>query len=190
MIKGILILAIITFGVCFAADKGFQSMFRSTPQHMDGRSVRLHRWVGLAGLALVLLGVLGIMAGISANWLLIAGGAFLAVVGLGLCIYYLAFGIYYDDHSFVRMTFGRKSATFEYGQIKAQQLYITQGKVLVELYMQDGQVVQLQAGLTGRDEFLDQAFTGWLKQKGLRKEDCDFHDPENNCWFPPVLEEE
>lgn len=188
MIPAILILAAITFCVCFAADKGFQRLFRSAPQHMDGRSVRLHRWVGLAGLAVTVLGVFGIMAGVPGDWLLIAGGAVLVVLGLGLCVYYLSFGIYYDARSFVRMTFGRKSDTFLYGQIKAQQLYITQGKVLVELHMEDGRVVQLQAGLTGREEFLEQAFAGWLKQRGLRREDCAFYDPENSCWFPPLEE--
>jgi hypothetical protein len=188
MIVAILILAAITFGVCFAADKGFQGMFRNAPQHMDGRSVRLHRWVGLAGLALVLLGVFGIMAGIPADWLLLAGGGLLTAIGLALCVYYLTFGIYYDGESFVYMSFGKKSATFLFGQIAAQQLYITQGKVLVELHMEDGRVVQLQAGLTGRDEFMDQAFNGWLKQKGLQKEACSFYDPDNNCWFPPLEE--
>ena len=186
MMQGILILAGATFAVCFLVDKGFRSAFRSTPQHMDGRSVRLHRWVGLAGLALVLLGVFGILGGIPGQWLLITAGAILTVIGLCLCVYYLSFGIFYDDRSFVRTTFGRKSTTFAYGQIKSQQLYITQGKVLVELHMEDGQTFQLQAGLAGRDEFLDQAFAGWLEQKGLQEEDCPFHDPENSCWFPPL----
>jgi len=188
MMRGILILAVITFAVCFALDKGFQNAFRSAPQHMDGRSVRLHRWVGVAGLAVVLLGVFGIMTGIPGDWLLIGGGSLLTLVGLGLCVFYLSFGIYYDDCSFVRMTFGKKSVTYRYGQIKAQQLYVTQGKVLVELHMEDGQTLQLQAGLVGRDAFLDHAFAVWLKQKGLRKEDCTFHDPENSCWFPALEE--
>ena len=184
----LLILAAVTFGLCFLADKGFQSLFRNAPQHMDGRSVRLHRWVGLAGLVVVLLGVFGIMAGIPSDWVLMLGGGLLTVIGLALCVYYLSFGIYYDDKSFVHMSFGKKRTTFLFGQIVAQQLYITQGKVLVELHMEDGRTVQLQAGLTGRDEFLEQAFTGWLKQKGLRKEECDFYDPDNSCWFPPLEE--
>ena len=29
----------------------------------------------------------------------------------------------------------------------------------------------------------------WLAQTGKRKEDCDFYDPDNSCWFPPAEQE-
>lgn len=108
----------------------------------------------------------------------------MTVVAVCLLTYYLSFGIYYDDDTFLVSTFGRKSVTYRYGEICAQQLYVSMGNTLIELHMKNGKTVNLQASMTGVYPFMDKAFAGWLRQTGRREADCPFHDPENSCWFP------
>jgi hypothetical protein len=96
-------------------------------------------------LMLVMLGVAGCLAGIPGNWVLMAGGILIALVGAGLIVYYLTFGIYYDGESFLYSSFGKKSMSYRYGQIHHQQLYVLQGgSVLVDLHMTDGSAAVYQ----------------------------------------------
>ena len=185
---GVLVVAALVFGVCFLIDKGFTKLFRSQAQHRSGLAVRLNKKYGAFGLILFALGVAGIFAGLGDNWLLIAGGALIAVVGIGLVVYYMTFGVFYDSDSFILTTFGKKSTTYRYQDIKGQQLYNSYGNIIIELHMNDGRTVQLQSAMSGVYPFLDKAFESWCSQKGIRREDCAFHDPENSCWFPPMEE--
>lgn len=184
----VLILAALTFGICFLADKGFTKAFRSDPRHASGQAVRMNRHVGGIGIAVTALGVLGIASGISGFWLLLAAGCVVLLTGIALVTLYLSFGVYYDDDGFLVHRFGKKPTSHRYDEICAQQLFNTSGRIVVELHLADGSTLQLQQGMTGRDEFLDKAFARWLAQKGLKAESCDFHDPASSCWFPPVEE--
>ena len=56
--------------------------------------------------------------------------------------------------------------------------------------MTDGKTVHVQLQLQGADKFLDTAFAGWCAQRSIDPDACDFHDPDNSCWFPPVQTEE
>ena len=173
-----------TFGLCRLADLGFTKAFRSAPQHKSGMSVRLNRHFGGIGTVVLVLGILGILGGIGQGWVLIAAGAVLVLVGGGLVAYYMTFGVYYDDDSFVLSTFGRRSETYRFQRIRAQQLYNSYGKITIELYLDDGRSVQLHSSMSGVYQFMDKAFAGWLRQRGLEEADCPFHDPDNSCWFP------
>ncbi len=173
-----------TFLLCFLADKGFTKKFRSKPQHKSGRAVRLNRKYGAVGLILAALGVAAIFAGMSAEKVLLWGGAAVLLLGIGLVVYYMTFGVFYDDDGFLLTTFGRKSKVYAYRQIQSQQLFSSYGNTLIELDLDDGRSVQFPAGATGVYAFLDAAFAHWLRQNGKRKEDCPFYDPENSCWFP------
>ena len=124
--------------------------------------------------------------GMNDTWILSAGGALLVMIGICLITAYMTFGIFYDEDSFILTTFGKRSNTYRYNQIKAQQLYNAYGNIVIELHMGDGRTVQLQAGMEGVYPFLDKAFDGWLQQRGKKKEDCPYYDPENSCWFPAV----
>ena len=152
---------VVTFGLCFALDKGFTKLFRSQPQHLSGKSVRLHKYYGL-------------------------GGILLSVLGLGLLVYFMTFGLFYDEDSFLLTTFGKKTGLYKFRQIKGQKLYNNAGQMLIELYLDDGRSVQLQSTMTGAYEFLDHAFAAWCAQRNKRVEDCDFHDPDNSLWFPTM----
>ena len=171
------------FGLCFLVDKGFTKLFRSQQEHKSGLAVRLNKKYGSMGLIVAVLGVAALFAG---GWLLTVGGSLLVLVGLGLVVYYMTFGVFYDTHTFILTTFGKKSTTYRYSDIKAQQLYTSYGNTVVELYMTDGRTVQLQSGMSGVYDFMDYAFSVWLQQTGRKQEDCSFYDPQNSCWFPPV----
>jgi hypothetical protein len=175
-----------TFFLCFLIDKLFTRLFRSKPQHGSGKSVRLGKLYGIAGLLLTVLGVSSVLTGLDSYALLIWGGGLLIVVGIGLMVYFLTFGIYYDEEGFVVSTFGKKSTTYTYGQIEAQQLYANGNQTIVELHLADGRAVQLQSTMTGVYDFLDFAFARWCESRGVEAEDCPFHDPSNSCWFPKV----
>lgn len=174
------------FGVCYLVDKGFTKLFRGKVQHDTGKSVRLSKKFGSIGLIVAVVGVAGIFAGIAENWLLTAGGGLLLLIGICLIVYYMSFGVYYDQDSFILSTFGKKSTTYHFRDITSQQLYITAAGTLIELYLRDGRTLQLQPGMTGVGSFMDHAFNAWLQQTGQKIENCDFHDPDNSCWFPPV----
>ncbi len=181
----VVLVAAVTFGGCFLIDKGFHKLFRSQAQHYSGLAVRLNRKYGAFGLILVVFGIATVFSGLNGIWLLIAAGAILIAVGIALVVYYMTYGIFYDTDAFVYTAFGKKSVTYRYNQIQCQQLYIIQGGgIIVELHMANGSAVQVQLQLKGAEDFLDKAFAGWCRQKGLDPAQCAFHNTENSCWFP------
>ena len=174
-----------TFGVCYLLDKGFQKLFRNKQQHRSGLAVRLNKAYSIAGVLLSVLGVMAILSGISDGNILLYGGIMVLLVGLGLSVYHLSFGIFYDEDAFVYTSFGTKETTYHYSDILTQKLYvITGGSLVVELHMQDGKAVSIQTTMNGAYPFLDAAFAAWCRQKGIAPESCTFHDPENHLWFP------
>lgn len=185
-ILSIVLVAAVVFGVCFLVDKGFTRVFRSKPQHISGKSVRLNKYYGVGGILMTVLGVAAVFAGMAEPWLLLAGGILLIVLGIGLIIYYMTFGVYYDEDSFLLTTFGKRSTAYRYGDIRGQLLYNSYGHIIIELHMSDGRTVQMQSSMTDVYVFLDHAFAAWCRQQGKRQEDCPFHDPDNSCWFPTM----
>lgn len=181
----VILVAGLTFGLCFLADKGFAKLFRNQAQHVSGLSVRLSKRYGSVGLILFALGVAAVFAGLNGNGAVLGiGGAVVALLGIGLVVYYMTFGVFYDNDGFVLTTFGKRSTTYRYNQIAGQLLYITSSGVIVELHMKDGRSVGLQSTMTGRDAFLDTAFENWCRQTERDPEQCAFHDPDNSIWFP------
>ena len=186
----ILVIAAAVFGLCFLIDRGFTKLFRSQAEHRSGKAVRLNKRYGSIGLIVAVVGVAALFTGLSDSWLLIAGGGLMIVVGLGLVVYYMTYGVFYDTDSFLFMTFGKKQVTYRYCDICQQQLYNNQGYLLIELHMADGNTVHIQSTMNGCFDFMDHAYAAWLRQTGRTEEDCPFHKPEESCWFPPVGAEE
>ena len=178
------LVAAAAFGVFWLIDKGFTKIFRSKAQHMSGLSIRLSKRYGSFGLIIAVLGIACMLAAAREGWVMLAAGAVITLVGAGLIVYYMTFGIFYDDKGFVYTSFGKKSVTYTYRQIKGQMLYNSSGNIVIELHMTDGKAVHISAGLENAYHFMDKAFAGWLQQTGRRQEDCDFYDPDNSCWFP------
>ena len=182
----VLIVAGAIFGICFLIDRLFTRLFRNAEQYHSGLSVRLNKRYGSIGLLLCVLGVAGLFTGLSESWILVAGGAFLAVIGTALIIYYISFGIYYDPKGFIHGAFWKKNKLYRFSQIQCQQLFTNGSAIIVELHMDDGRAIQLQPAMIGASDFLDYAYERWKAEKRLSDADCAFHDTDNSCWFPPA----
>ena len=186
----ILIIAALVFLLCWGVDKLFMKLFRSKAQHRSGLAVRASKRYGIFGVALSILGVLGIMNGIGGEKILLYAGIAVLLMGLALAVHYLSFGIFYDGESFLLSRFGRKDQEHRYDEIVSQKLYVlTGGSTVIELTLQDGSVLSLQSTMDGVYPFMDTAFAGWCLETGHRMEDCDFYDPSNSWWFPHEKEE-
>ena len=181
-----LIVMALAFGGFFLLDKGLTKLFRSREQHRSGNAVRLKKHYGIFSVALMILGVLGIVVFFTEqNMILLLGGLVAIPGGAVLGIYYLTHGIFYDDGSFLHTTFGNRSVSYRYDQIRSQRLYAIQGgSLLVELYMTDGKTVPVQTSMEGAAAFLDKAAHARLRQLGLEARDCPWFDPQNSRWFP------
>ena len=175
-----------TFGVLFLLDKGLTKLFRSRAQHRSGNAVRLKKHYGIFSVALMVLGVLGIMAHFTEkNPVLLIGGILVFPLGAWLGVYYLTHGVFYDEDTFLYTTFGNRSVSYRYADIAMQKLYAIQGgSYVVELYMNDGKSVSIQTNMEGAMPFLDKASRARLRQKGLSEKDCPWFDPTNGRWFP------
>ena len=181
----IILVAVVTFGICYLFDKGFQKYFRNKKQHRSGLAVRLPKVYSIAGVLLSVLGAIAVINGIAEHNILLYGGLLVLLLGVCLCIYHLSFGIFYDEDSFVHTTFGKKDVTYRYSDILGQKLYvITGGSIVVELHMADGNAVSVQSTMNGAYSFLDAAFAGWCRLKAIDPQACEFHDPANHLWFP------
>ena len=181
----VLVIAALTFGICYLFDKGYTNTFRNKIQHHSGLAVRLNKRYAIFGLILTVLGILAVCSGIGGDTVLLVGGIAVLLIGLGLITYYLTFGIFYDADTFLYTSFGKKSVEYRFGDILTQQLYVVQGGgIIIELHLKDGKAVSLQSAMEGTDPFLDHAFAAWCRQTGRDPESCDFHDPSQSLWFP------
>lgn len=180
----ILVMAL-TFAVMYALDKGFTRLFRAQNQHKSGTAVRLPKMYAVIGIVLVILGILSLFVGQVGDTVLMLGGIAVGLIGIGLIVYYLSYGIFYDEGSFLVSSLGKKNRSYHYCQIHGQRLYVIQGgSMIVELHMDDGTAVSVQSKMDGSMGFLDKAYFGWCRQKGLDPDRCEFHDPEQWQWFP------
>ena len=185
---GYLLVIAATFGVMFALDKGLTKLFRSRDQHRSGTAVRLKKHYGILSLALMALGALGIVTYFTDKSLtLLLGGVLILPGGALLGLYYLTHGIFYDDESFLYVSFGNHAREYRYADIQGQKLYEIQGgSLLVELYMTDGKTVSVQGTMEGAPSFLDKAAHARMRQLGLNSHECEWFDESQGRWFPEV----
>ena len=175
----------LTFGICFALDKGYTRLFRSKSQHRTGLQVRVNKRYATFGLILCILGILAVFTGFGGETVLLIGGIAVFCIGCGLIGYYMSFGIFYDAESFITTAFPRGSHTYRFGDIRHQKLYLIQGgSTVIELHMADGGAVSIQSAMDGAYPFLDHAFNAWCRQTGRDPAQCEFHDPRTHLWFP------
>lgn len=174
------------FGICFLVDKLFARCFRSRPQHVSGKSVRLNKRYFTFGILAFFFGAVLIVQGSreGPDWMVIVIGILAALLGLVLTLSYTFFGVFYDQDSFILSRLGRKSVSYRFSQIASQQLLESRAGLSVELFLQDGREISLQANMQGVYPFLDCAAAAWQKARGYSQPPAWF-DPDNSCWFPP-----
>ena len=184
-----IVTAAVVFGICRLVDKGFQKLFRNKAEHLSGLAVRVNKRYGVFGIILSAIGIAAMVSGSGSDKVLLWGGLIVLVLGVSFAVYYLSFGIFYGEDSFLVSSLGRKSDSYRYSDIVGQKLYlITGGNVVVELQMSSGKTVSLQSTMDGVYPFLDTAFAAWCLQTGRDPQSCDFHDPSQSLWFPTVEE--
>lgn len=180
-----IVVAALVFGVCRLVDIGFQKLFRSKAEHLSGLAVRVNKRYGVFGVILSAIGIAAMVTGAGNDKVLLWGGLIVLLLGASFIVYYLSFGIFYGEDSFLVSHLFRKSHSYRYDRIVSQKLYlITGGNIVVELNIEGGDVVSLQSNMDGVFPFLDTAFSAWCRQKGLDPNDCPFHDPSKSWWFP------
>ena len=180
-----ILVAALTFGLCYLFDKGYTRLFRSKKEHRSGLQVRPSKRYGSFGLILGILGVIALFTGATGGAVLLVGGIIVLLIGLTLIGYYMSVGIFYDDDGFIRSSFGKSSRSYRFQDIRHQKLYVIQGgSVVVELHMADGSAVSVHSSMEGAYPFLDHAFSVWCRQNGLDRNHCPFHNPANCLWFP------
>ena len=181
----ILIIAALVFLICRVVDKLFSKLFRSKAQHRSGMAIRASKRYGIFGVMFSVLGILGIITGITGEKVLTWAGLVVLLMGIALAVHYLSFGIFYDGESFLLCRFGRKSQEHRYDEIVSQKLYVlTGGSTVIELTLKDGSTVSVQSTMDGVYPFMDTAFAGWCMETGRKMEECDFYDPSKSWWFP------
>ena len=185
-----LIILAVMFGLCFLVDKLFTRLFRSRKEQRSGLAVHYNKRTALFGLLLVVLGIFSTMTGAEKSLFLLIGGIVVLLGGIVLLVYYLSFGIFYDDESILVSAFLKKSRTYVYADIVHQTVLIAGGSLLAEVYFTDGSSLTVASNMDGAVPFLDHAFTRWCKAKGLDPKECDFHDPSKFRWFPAEEEPE
>ena len=180
-----ILVAAAVFGLCLLVDKIFTRKFRGKAQHRSGLAVRVNKRYGVFGIGLAVLGVLSVGVGVGGSIALMLGGVVVLIMGICLSVYYLTHGIFYDGESFLVASFRKEDRVYEYSSILEQKLFLVQGgSVIIELYLQDGSSVSLQSSMDGVYLFLDTAFAGWCRQKGIDAASCEFYDPGKSWWFP------
>ena len=109
----IILIAAAVFALCYVFDKGFTKIFRGQVQHQSGKSVRVSKRYGSIGASVFALGVAACFMGMNNDeWALFGGACILILGGIALVIYYISFGIYYDEDSLIFSKFGRASVTY------------------------------------------------------------------------------
>ena len=185
----ILLVAVGTFVLCFIADKIFNRLFRHKSQHRSGMRVKANKRYASLGIILAVLGIAALCYSYVNRLLLLIVGITMVVVGGVLVFYYLSYGIYYDDESFIYSALGRKDKCYKHGDIIAQQLYYSNANAIIELHLSDGYSIQLQSSMDGFYDFMNKAFAGWVKQNNKKTDDCQHYDPHKYSWFPSLQEE-
>ena len=186
----ILLIAALVFAICWGVDKLFTGLFRSKAQHRSGLAVRASKRYGIFGVMFSVLGILGIITGVGGEKVLLWAGVVVLLMGIGLAVHYLSYGIFYDGESFLLCRFGRRSQEHRYSEIVSQKLYvITGGSTVIELTLADGSTVSVQSTMEGVYPFMDTAFAGWCLETGHQMDQCDFYDPSKSWWFPHEKEE-
>ena len=183
------LIMLLTFGVCFLVDKLIQRRKQYKPADTDPNRVRLPRINNILGLLLAVGGfaltmfIAPIEGGI---WWVLSIGAML--IGLFLLVNYIGTGIDYDEAGFTYKRLFRSSLTFTYDQIKGQRTFANRAGINVLLYVDDEEVY-LYSILRGTRGFMETAFNGWCRARGIDPDAISPLNPDAMIWFNEPVED-
>lgn len=171
------------FGLIALLDFLFHKLFPKSKVEQSSQVVRLPRYSSILGLLMALLGIIALLfLPLEGQWVLQFGCVLVLVMGLCMLVNYFRFGIFYDDECFVYRTTTRKARTYRYEDITGQRSFLARSGLNTSLYVGDDEI-QLYDAMQGLDSFLNKAFYGWCRAKGLDPDKVP-HDPRSLTYFP------
>ena len=183
-------LMLVTFGVCFLVDKLIQRRKKYRDSGIEPDRVRLPRANNIVGILLLAGGFVLLMffAPVEGGiWWFMSVAVML--IGLFLLVNYLATGINYDEAGFTYKRLFRPSLTFTYGEIKGQRSFANRAGVNVLLYVGD-EDVYLYSAMKGTRGFMETAFNGWCRSRGIDPETVSPPNPDAMIWFNEPVDDE
>lgn len=178
----ILLIAAI-FGLIALLDFLFHKLFPKSKAEQSGQVVRLPRYSSILGLLMALLGIIALLfLPLEGQRLLQFGCVLVLVIGLFLLVNYFRFGIFYDDECFVYRTMTHKARAYRYEDITGQRSFLARSGLNTSLYV-GADEIQLYDAMQGLDSFLNKAFYGWCRAKGMDPDKVP-HNPRNLTYFP------
>ena len=174
------------FGLCFLVDKG-TGILRRRGANAPAVRLPLRYPLAVAGLPLVALGCC-VYAWANRSWLFAAAAVcFLSVAGF-VVYCYRSTRIDYDEAEFTFRR-GKTQKTFRFSDIDGQRVAVSRRSCCLVLCLGRDEVV-LYSNMQGFHPFLEAAFTGWCRGRGLNPAEQDWHSPANHQWFPDQPEQE
>lgn len=181
-----LIVAILTFSLCFLVDSLSKRRRRGRPAV---RRVKPRKLAISFGLALTFFGLGAGLRFLGEDVLLTVCCAGVLLMGIALIAIYLSTSIVYDDEGFTDKAPFRKAKRHRYGEIRGQTSLLTRSGVNAMLLAGDDEV-HIYESMDGVQEFLQAAYHGWLAQTGRTEADCPPPNPTYLVWFPEPEEQE
>lgn len=181
-----IVTAVLTFGVCILVD--FLSR-RRAKKKAAYRKVKPAKRTTFFGTILTFLGIVVLLFYTSkfGIWAII-GGSLILLLGLFMLLIYLCTGITYDESSCTCRTLGHRAKTLRYADITGQTALYTRSGVSTMLHF-GKETVDVYESMAGVSDFLSTAYEGYLKAKGLTREEYPAPNPGSLLWFKEPNEE-
>lgn len=171
----------IIFGLIALVDFLLKKFFRKLEHR--GSVVRLPRYSFILGIIMTVLGVIALVYVPRTEQRFLWFGCWVVlVIGLFVLVNFFWTGIFYDSEGFTYRAFPGKGKSYRYDQITGQRTFAARSGWNAILYLGDEEV-QLYAAMQGLSSFMNKAFFGWCRQKGIDPDTLEY-DPENLLFFP------
>lgn len=181
-----IIVAALTFAICFAVDSLSKRRRRGQPAR---RQVKPRRTTVVFGLVLSFFGLGVGLRFLGQDTLITVCSAGVLLMGVGLLYVYGATAIVYDDEGFTDKAPFRRPKRHDYGDIRGERALMTRSGVNAMLYAGQDEV-HIYQSMEGVQEFLKTAYHGWLAQTGRTQDDCPPPNATYLVWFPEPEETE
>ena len=180
------ILIAVIFGLIALCDFLLKKFFKSL-DHRDSQTVRLPRYSFILGILMTVFAIFALLYVPRQEQRMLWFGCWVVlVIGLFVLTNFFWTVIWYDDNSFTYRTFPHRAKTYQYGQIKGQRTFAARSGWNCSLYTAEDEI-QLYAAMQGLHSFMNKAFFGWCRQKGIDPDSREY-DPDNLLYFPELDE--